>query len=147
MAQRSRRDVFQKSPAHNLQVKSNEKISVRKVVVVNNKPIVEVVSVTPPEDVHRVAGAALSLEFTDTLGDSPPRFIGRTNLEVAFMKVAESAAKGNLDALSLLLDRYIGRPKQSIETKKVVVDYVGYLKAKAEGEVPRVTDDAGDRLV
>ncbi len=58
-------------------------------------------------------------------------FEGMTNAEVMIVKLARSAASGDPDATTMLLDRVLGRPKQSVESKSVTFSYADVLKEKA----------------
>ena len=54
-----------------------------------------------------------------------------TNAEVMIVKLARSAAGGDQEATSMLLDRVLGRPKQSVESKNLSMTYADVLKEKA----------------
>jgi hypothetical protein len=58
-------------------------------------------------------------------------FDGMTNAEVMIVKLARSAASGDPEATSMLLDRVLGRPKQSVESKSMTMTYADVLKEKA----------------
>ena len=58
-------------------------------------------------------------------------FEGMTNAEVMIVKLARSAAGGDAEATSMLLDRVLGRPKQSVESKTMSMTYADVLKEKA----------------
>jgi hypothetical protein len=61
-------------------------------------------------------------------------FEGMTNAEVMIVKLARSAAGGDAEATSMLLDRVLGRPKQSVESKSMTMTYADVLKEKAARE-------------
>jgi len=118
-----------------VQISRSKVLKSRQIVWKNNAPIVEVVEIIPKEVISDMAGAALSMPYLDPDDIDEPRFKGRSCVEVTLMKIAEEAAsRGDRDALNLLLDRFIGKPKQSIESKKVTVNYSDYLKMQAEVE-------------
>lgn len=58
-------------------------------------------------------------------------FVGLTNAEVMIIRLARAAAEGNLSSIESLLDRSLGRPKQSVETKSMSMTYADVLKEKA----------------
>ena len=65
-------------------------------------------------------------------------FEGMTNAEVMIVKLARAAASGNLAATETLLDRVLGRPKQSVESKSMTMTYADVLKEKAARAAARV---------
>jgi len=76
-------------------------------------------------------------------------FIGMSNAEVMIVKLARAAAAGSMQATETLLDRVLGRPKQSLESKSMTMTYADVLKEKAAraeavdvlAEVARRTED------
>ena len=58
-------------------------------------------------------------------------FVGLTNAEVMIIRLARAAAEGNLSSIESLLDRSLGRPKQSVETQSLSLTYADVLKEKA----------------
>lgn len=62
------------------------------------------------------------------------RYAGMTCGEVMMVKLAQLAAQGNHSATEELLDRVLGKPKQSSEVKSVSMKYEDYLKKMAEDE-------------
>lgn len=58
-------------------------------------------------------------------------FAGLTNAEVMIIRLARAAAEGNLASIESMLDRALGRPKQSMETKSLTMSYADVLKEKA----------------
>jgi hypothetical protein len=86
-----------------------------------------------PKNVEDLASTALSLPYkTDPFSVSDEEFVGMTNAEVMLVRMARLAAGGDLSAANVLLDRVLGKPKQSIESKNVNVSYADVLKEKAE---------------
>lgn len=57
-----------------------------------------------------------------------PKYVGMTNLQVALVRLTESAANGNLDSLDKVLDRLIGKPKQQTESVTVSVSLNDHLE-------------------
>lgn len=115
----------------------------------DGNPVVRAVRVFTKAQVSQIALAAFSQPYVDpndelaiAIGLKPSRFYGMTNLEVAMVRQAEAAAKGDLDAHEALLDRAIGKPKQSVE-KELGDNYAQALDriakaaaAKAAGSGP-----------
>ena len=65
-------------------------------------------------------------EYEDEL-----EFQGMTNAEVMIIRMARTAASGDQAAADRMLDRILGRPKQSVETKSMSMTYADVLKEKA----------------
>lgn len=86
------------------------------------------------QQIKDVAAAVLSLPYEgegDPLGADPELF-GMSKLEVSLIKMARAAADGDKWAINFLLDRAVGKPKQTSETVKMDMTYEDYLKMKAE---------------
>lgn len=84
------------------------------------------------QSIEDLAVTALSLPFKpDPLSPSDAEFGGMTNAEVMIVKLARSAAAGSMEATTTLLDRVLGRPKQSLESKSMTMTYADVLKEKA----------------
>ncbi len=87
-----------------------------------------------PTSIKQLANVALSMpyegEFNAELGINviEPRFQGMSNAEVMWVKLAEQAANGNLDAAKIILDRVLGKPKQSVESTSLSMTYEQYLE-------------------
>lgn len=83
--------------------------------------------------IAELATVALSLPYKpDPLTPSEVEFEGMSNAEVMIVKLARAAAGGSQAATTELLDRVLGRPKQSLETKSLSLTYADVLKEKAE---------------
>lgn len=105
-------------------------------------PRPESVPMLTPKNVEDIAATALSLPYkTDPLSSSDEEFVGMTNAEVMLVRMARLAAGGDLSAANVLLDRVLGRPKQSIESKNVNVSYADVLKEKADRAAKEGTVD------
>lgn len=64
-------------------------------------------------------------------------FDGLTNAEVMFIKIARRAASGGDSAAeNTLLDRMLGKPKQSVESKNLNLTYEDLLREKAARATP-----------
>lgn len=101
----------------------------------NGKPIPTYAPPLQKSQISDLLTAALSLKYTGQIdpetGDSinfDPRFAGMTNMEVIAIRLAERAAEGNDKATTELLDRILGKPKQSHETVGVRLTYQDFLK-------------------
>jgi len=96
-------------------------------------PRPESVPMLSPKAIEDLSITALSLPYKpDPLAPSDKEFEGMTNAEVMLVRLARTAAGGSLAATETLLDRVLGRPKQSIESKNVNVSYADVLKEKAD---------------
>lgn len=83
------------------------------------------------KDIQQVIKAAASLPFgeeDDVLGICPD-FYGLSYMEVAAIRLAKRAAMGDKEATSMLLDRTVGRPKQSVESTNLNMTYQEYLES------------------
>lgn len=78
----------------------------------------------------QLADVALSLPYTDPLGIDK-EFEGMTNAEVMMIRLARRAAGGDMAAAESLLDRVLGRPKQSVESKSLRLSYEDFIKERA----------------
>lgn len=93
-----------------------------------------------PSSIKQLATATLSLpyegDYNEELGVyiKDPRFEGMTNAEVMWVRVAEKAAAGDLDAAKMILDRVLGKPKQSVETTTMTLTYPEFLEHLAKQE-------------
>ncbi len=91
-----------------------------------------------PSSVKQLATTALSLpyegEYNEELGMNiiEARFEGMSNAEVMWVRMAERAAQGDLDAAKILLDRVLGKPKQSVESTSMSLTYPEYLELMAK---------------
>ncbi len=61
-------------------------------------------------------------------------FEGKSNIEVMNIRLARKAAAGDMDAIKLLNDRILGKPKQQIESTRVSMTYQDYLDQITEEE-------------
>lgn len=114
----------------------------RRIVVfdaVSGRPVVQNVPMLTKAQVAEIALAAASQLYVDPndesaleLGLPPSEFYGMTNLEVMLIKQARNAAlTGDSDMVEKILDRLIGKPKQTSEIAKTVT-YEGYLTQIAQ---------------
>ena len=104
------------------------------------QPVVQNVPMFTRAQISEIALAAASQPYVDPddeikieLGLAPSRFFGRSNLEVMLVKQAEGAAKTG-EGVDSILDRLIGKPKQSLESVKVSMSYEDWLKDVARRE-------------
>lgn len=119
------------------------------------EPITKSVPMLPKEQLRDIALAAMSLPYAPgTLENeiADAEFRGMTNAEVMLIKMTrEAAATGDSDLVEKLLDRVLGRPKQSSEVLKVHANYEDYLKslaaktpAPAEEAIPVKAEPVGE---
>ena len=90
------------------------------------------------EDLHLVALSS-PYEPDDTLPedqywDEKLRYEGMTKGEVMILKLTEKASQGNMHAMSMVLDRILGKPKQSVESKTMTMTYKDYLDHLSNGQ-------------
>lgn len=98
----------------------------------NGAPMVTSAPMLTKPQIQTAISAAAALPFHDPLG-LEPEFAGMCNLEVMLIKMARSAAGTSLfGEREALLDRLIGKPKQSSEVTKVTFSYEDYLSKLAE---------------
>lgn len=123
-------------------------------------PVVNNVAVFTRANVSELAMAAASQpyvtpddELAVALGLPPSEFYGMTNLEVMLVKQARWAAtSGETDVIEKVLDRLIGRPKQSIEKHEITETYeqalarVGKKAQLARGTVTVMPPARGETL-
>lgn len=66
-------------------------------------------------------------------------FEGMTNAEVMYVRLARKAAEGDKEATTVLLDRVLGKPKQSVESKSMKLTYEDYLQelARSSSSTPK----------
>ena len=119
---------------------------------VDGNPVVRSVSVFTKAQVSEIAMAAASLPYVDpndelavTLGLPPSEFHGKTNLEVMLIRQARWAAEsGDTDVIDKVLDRLVGKPKQSVESHTISETYDQALQriARAAAAAKPVVIDA-----
>lgn len=98
------------------------------------RPMLVTVPVLSKTQLVDIIHAELSLPYEDPLG-LEPEFDGMSNHEVMIRKrVRHAALTGDDEKSELLLDRILGRPKQSSESVSVKVGYEDYLRHLAEQE-------------
>lgn len=101
-------------------------------------PTVEIVAQQVKEVIPDVLVSALLEPFEDDLGIYP-EYEGLTKLEVMAKNMATNAAHGGIDSANQMLDRILGKPKQSSESKNLNVTYQDFLneleRRNAENEV------------
>ncbi len=100
----------------------------------NGKPVPVYAPPLAKEQVSDLLTASLSLEYEGEKAENgdainfDPRFAGMTNIEVIAIRLAERAASGDMKATTELLDRILGKPKQSHETVGVKMSYQDFLE-------------------
>ena len=102
------------------------------------------------ESVGDLPLVTLSLPYERTpseiIDDIDKDLEGLTNAEVIMIRITRQAAHGDQDAVKILLDRILGKPKQSIETKTLALNYQDYLEELARRESlanPKEKNDYG----
>ena len=90
------------------------------------------------QSVKKLAQVAASLPYEGEWDEElemyilEPRFKGMSDIEVMWIRLAESAANGDMGAMSMMFDRLLGKPKQSVETASVSMTYQEFLKELAK---------------
>jgi hypothetical protein len=109
----------------------------------NNLPRVVGKEVLTKQALNDLNECALTLDYnpirSEDTGEILPselRFVGKMNAEVAAIKRAEAAAQGDDDIYERVLDRVLGKPKQSVETKSMTMTYQDYLDTLPEPPSP-----------
>ena len=121
-------------------------VAVKQIVWINGVPTPSTAMVIPKESVSDIAMAALSLPYKNPDPETYPQlsqYDGMSNLEVALIMQAKNAANGGQDALALILDRAVGRPKQTIESKRLNLNYEDYLDSLKSADIELTQKDAG----
>lgn len=114
-------------------------------------PILKYRNVVKKEAIEELTRHAMSQQYE---GDwdprlqcyiEDPRFKGMTKAEVMRHKLIDKAAKGDIEAIKLIDERLLGKPKQSVESKNLNIGYEDYLMelARQEGLIP---DDGSSPL-
>ncbi len=120
---------------------NNVPIQATSIKWVNGVPEPFVKSINPTS-IKTLATTALSMPYQGEYSSEldtfimEPRFEGMTNAEVMWIRTAEKAAAGDLAATNLILDRVLGKPKQSVESMSMTMTYPEFLEhlAKQEGD-------------
>lgn len=102
----------------------------------NGVPVVRDVPMLTKSQIVDTIAAVVSLPYYDPqddlaveMGLKPSRFWGMTNAEAMITRLVESAAKsGDKDEVEKILDRLLGKPKQTSETIKTTLTYEDRLK-------------------
>ena len=88
----------------------------------------------------------ISLPYERTLEEEieniDPEFEGLTNGEVMLIRLAREAARGDQSAMTMLLDRILGKPKFQAEIKSLTMNYQDFLEelARQENKGPGIND-------
>ena len=108
----------------------------------NGMPVPATVPMVSKEGVSELARTVMSLPFEPARGldgevsEEERGYVeqGLTNIEVTLLRMAKAAASGDLSTANVLLDRILGKPKQSVESKSLTLTYEDWLKAQAAKE-------------
>lgn len=100
------------------------------------QPIVSTEMVLTKNQIQDAITAAVSQPYHDP-ENKEPQFAGMTNMEVMLIKMVRSAARtGDSKDAGAILDRILGKPKQTTETTTFAANYQDYLaeiERKGEG--------------
>jgi len=105
---------------------------------INGVPIPKTERILNEGDVQAVVKAASSMTYTqedDILGIYPELY-GLSYVEAATIQLARQAANGDQKAIEMLLDRNIGKPKQTNENKNMNMTYQDFLDAISKQSEP-----------
>jgi hypothetical protein len=94
--------------------------------------LVDIPASAPPELQSRLQ---IENDAAEKAYEAELEFQGMTNAEVMIVKLARAAARGDKDATASMLDRVLGKPKQSVESKSMKLTYEDYLKEMARTSV------------
>ena len=82
--------------------------------------------------------AAMSMPYERTEEEiflnKDPDFEGKSNAEVMNIRLARRAAAGDTEAIKMINDRVLGKPKQQIESTKLTMTYADYLEQITQEE-------------
>lgn len=105
---------------------------------VNGVPEPTYGKIVETQSVKKLARVAASLPYEGEWDEDlemyilDPRFRGMTNIEVMWIRLAEKAANGDMSAANMILDRILGKPKQSVESTSLSMTYQEFLKSLAQ---------------
>jgi hypothetical protein len=96
---------------------------------VDGNPIPAEGRVFTEQNIKDLAKCAASMKYSeeDDALQLYPELYGLSYMEVSLIKLAQTAAEGHLPATEMLLDRTIGRPKQTTENKNLNMTYQDLL--------------------
>lgn len=104
----------------------------------DGKPVVVYKEMLTKEVIADLPVATLSTPYQRTdkeiFLNIDPEFENKTNAEVMHIRLARKAAGGSMEAIKILQDRILGKPKQEIETRKLTMSYADYLDQIAKKE-------------
>jgi hypothetical protein len=104
-------------------------------------PVVKYKAMLTKEVLAELPLVAISMPYKRTEGEillgEGLEFEGKTNAEVMNIRMARSAARGDREAIKMLQDRILGKPKQQIETHKISENYHEFVErvTKEENEI------------
>jgi len=108
---------------------------------VNGKPIPTYSDPLNKQQMSDLLTAMLSTEYQGELDPQTgepcnvdTRFMGMTHAEVMAFRLVEKAAQGHDKSITEILDRILGKPKQSVESVGVRMDYRDYLNELSRNE-------------
>ncbi len=111
---------------------------------VDGKPVPTHTKIISKEAVAQLPLTVLSLPYKrsklEIELEIDEEYEGKTNGEVALMRLADAAARGDLKALDMLLDRVTGKPKITTENKNLNLTYEDLLDQIARKEEPGIED-------
>lgn len=125
----------------------------------NGLPVVRDVPMLTKSQIVDTIAAVVSLPYFDPedelrveMGLKPSRFYGMTNAEAMITRLVDNAARtGDKDEVEKILDRLLGKPKQTSETIKTTLTYEDRLKEiaarRAQTATPAVRTDVVEAQV
>ena len=113
-------------------------------------PIVKYKEMLTKEVISEMPVVALSMPYKrseeEVLLGIDEEFEGKTNIEVANIRLAREAAGGDKEAYRMLLDRVLGKPKQEVKTTSVSVSYSEYLEKVTQEENEKIMEAQYEEL-
>lgn len=107
---------------------------------VNGVPEPSYGKIVTPQSCKKLAQVAASLPYEGEWDEDlsmyvvESRFKGMSNIEVMWIRLAEKAASGDHGAMNMIFDRILGKPKQSVESASVTMNYQEFLETIAKQE-------------
>lgn len=105
---------------------------------VDGRPVPTYTKMITKEAVSQLPLTVLSLPYKRTKLEIEleidAEFEGKTNGEVAMIRLADEAARGSYKAIDMLLDRVTGKPKITTENKNINLTYEDLLDQIARNE-------------
>ena len=116
-------------------IEDNQKFVGEKLVWINGMPVAHKAKPFTTPAIAQMIPAAAQVEYVPkrdsdhNLLPGEERFVGKSKLEVATERYLDEAAYGDPKRLEHIWDRTLGKPKQSVESLSVSMNYQDFLKS------------------